>query len=175
MNPIPLTHWPPQYTAIIKWVDNCFTDDEVHEQLSMKFESVFLIESMSGAINERNHHIKIEFLDKNEFMKVWNSGKINLGGQWYSINEYLPSPRILVCNRCNLLDHTKKACINSDVDLYRRCVKPRTNIHEHKECEITCQRCHENHLATDFKCKVINKYRCELIEELKKNIRKECR
>jgi hypothetical protein len=36
----------------------------------MKFESVFLIESMSGAINERNHHIKIEFLDKNEFMKV---------------------------------------------------------------------------------------------------------
>ncbi len=40
---------------------------------------------------------------------------------------------------------------------------------EHKECEIKCLHCQENRLATDYKCKIIDKYRRELIEELKKH------
>jgi hypothetical protein len=111
----------------------------------------------------------VEILDKHEYNKLLNSGKINLGGQLYSVDEYLPSPRILICNRCNLPGHTKKSCRNSDVDLCRRCGKPRTNIQKHKECEIKCLHCQEEHLATDYKCKVIDKYRRELIEELKKH------
>lgn len=75
----------------------------------------------------------------------------------------------LICNRCNLPGHTKKSCRNSVVDLCRRCGKPRITIEEHKECEIKCHHCQENHLATDYKCKIIDKYRRELIEELKKH------
>ncbi|CAF3320914.1 unnamed protein product [Rotaria sp. Silwood2] len=169
INPIPPTHLPPQHTGIIKWVNNSFTDDDVRDELNMKFESLFSIESMHGTINERNRHIKVELLDKNEYDKLLNSGKINLGGQLYSVDEYLPSPRILMCNRCNFPGHTKKLCRNSDVDLCRRCGKPRTNIQEHKECEIKCHHCQENHLATDYKCKIIDNYRRELIDELKRH------
>jgi hypothetical protein len=169
INPIPPTHLPPQHTAIIKWVNNSFTDDDVRDELNMKFESLFSIASMQGTINERNRHIKVEMLNKNEYNKLLNSGKINLGGQLYSVDEYLPAPRILICNRCNLPGHTKKSCRNSDVDLCRRCGKSRTNIEEHKDCEIKCHHCQENHLATDYKCKIIDKYRRELIEELKKH------
>ena len=162
ITPIPPTHLPPQHTAIIKWVNNSFTDDDLRDELNMKFESIFLVESMHATINERNRHIKVEILDKKEYNKLLNSGKINLGGRLFSINEYLPCPRILICNRCNLPGHTKKACRNSDVDICRRCGKPRTNIQEHKECEIKCHHCQENHLATDYKCKIIDKYRNEL-------------
>ncbi len=64
--------------------------------------------------------------DKNEYNKLLNSEKINLGGQLYSVDEYLSAPRILTCNRCNLPGHKKKSCRNSHVDLCRRCGKPRT-------------------------------------------------
>ncbi|CAF4010967.1 unnamed protein product [Rotaria sordida] len=144
INPIPPTRLPPQHTVIIKWVNNLFTDDDISDELNMKFESIFSIESMYGLINEKNRHIKVEILDKKEHMKILNSGKINLGGHLYSVDEFLPSPRILICNRCNLPGHTKKSCRNSDVDICRRC-------------------------ANDYKCKVIEEYRRELIEELKKH------
>ncbi|CAF4475284.1 unnamed protein product [Rotaria magnacalcarata] len=142
IKPIPPIHLPPQHTVIIKWVNNSFTDDDVREELNMKFESLFSIESMQGTMNERNRHIKVEMFNKNECNKLLNSGKVNLGGLMYSADEFLPSPRILICNRCNLSSHTKKTCSNSDVDLCRRC---------------------------DYKCKIIDKYRREMIEELKKH------
>ncbi|CAF3578927.1 unnamed protein product [Rotaria sp. Silwood1] len=169
INPIPPNHLPPLHTVIIKWVNNSFIDDDIRDELNMKFESIFLIESMHGTINEKNRHIKVELLEKKEYIKLLNSGKINLGGQLYSVDEYLPSPRILICNRCNLPGHTKKSCRNSDVDLCRRCGKPRTNIKDHMDCEIKCHHCQEKHLANDYKCTVIDKYRRELIDELKKH------
>ncbi|CAF2957415.1 unnamed protein product [Rotaria sp. Silwood2] len=129
INPIPPNHLPPQHTVIIKWVNNSFIDDDIRDELRMKFER----------------------------------------GQLYSVDEYLPSPRILICNRCNLPGHTKKSCRNLDVDICRRCGKPRTNMKEHMNCEIKCHHCHEKHLANDYKCKVIDKYRRELIEDLKKH------
>ncbi|CAF1306181.1 unnamed protein product [Rotaria sordida] len=169
INPIPPTRLPPQHTVIIKWVNNLFTDDDISDELNMKFESIFSIESMYGLINEKNRHIKVEILDKKEHIKILNSGKINLGGHLYSVDEFLPSPRILICNRCNLPGHTKKSCRNSEVDICRRCGNPRTNIKEHINCEIKCHHCQEKHVANDYKCKVIEKYRRELIEELKKH------
>ncbi|CAF1120850.1 unnamed protein product [Rotaria sp. Silwood1] len=169
INPIPPNHLPPQHTVIIKWVNNSFIDDDIRDELNMKFESIFLIESMHGTMNEKNRHMKVEILEKKEYIKILNSGKINLGGQLYSVDEYLPSPRILICNRCNLPGHTKKSCRNSDVDICRRCGKPRTNIKEQMDCEIKCHHCQEKHLANDYKCKIIDKYRRELIDELKKH------
>ncbi|CAF1235139.1 unnamed protein product [Rotaria sp. Silwood1] len=169
INPIPPNHLPPQHTVIIKWVHNSFTDDDIRDELNMKFESIFFIESMHGTINEKNRHIKVEILEKKEYIKILNSGKINLGGQLYSVDEYLPSPRILICNRCNLPGHTKKSCRNSDVNICRRCGKPRSNVKEHMDCEIKCYHCQEKHLANDYKCKIIDKYRRELIDELKKH------
>ncbi|CAF2202110.1 unnamed protein product [Rotaria magnacalcarata] len=118
----------PQHTVIIKWVNNSFTDDDVREELNMKFESLFSIESMQGTMNERNRHIKVEMFNKKECNKLLNSGKVNLGGLMHSADEFLPSPRILICNRCNLPGHTKKTCSNSDVDLCRRCGL-KTTIH----------------------------------------------
>jgi hypothetical protein len=95
INPIPPIHLPPQHTVIIKWVSNFFTDDDdVRDELNMKFESVFSIVSIQGTITERNRHIKVEMFDKKGYNKLLNNEKINLGGQWYSVNDYLPSPRI---------------------------------------------------------------------------------
>lgn len=102
-------------------------------------------------------------------VNVLNSGKINLGGHLYAVDEYLQSPRIWICNRCNLPGHTKKSCRNSDADLCRRCGKPKSNPNEHKECEIKCHHCQENHLTNDYKCTIIDNCERELIEELKKH------
>ncbi|CAF4329004.1 unnamed protein product, partial [Rotaria sordida] len=93
INPITPTRLPPQHTVIIKWVNNLFIDDDISDELNMKFESIFSIESMYGTINEKNPHIKLEILDKKEHIKILNSGKINLGGHLYSVDEFLPSPR----------------------------------------------------------------------------------
>ncbi|CAF1547104.1 unnamed protein product, partial [Didymodactylos carnosus] len=66
-------HLPPQHIALIKYVKNLVTNDDVKDELNSRFESVFAIDSMSGATNQRSRHVKIEFLQKNEIDSLLNS------------------------------------------------------------------------------------------------------
>ncbi|CAF1544419.1 unnamed protein product, partial [Didymodactylos carnosus] len=67
LQPYPPSHLPPQHTAIIKWVKNSISFDDIKEELEMKYKSLFKMEEMIGTMNERNRHIKIEISDKNEY------------------------------------------------------------------------------------------------------------
>ncbi|CAF1135953.1 unnamed protein product [Didymodactylos carnosus] len=72
-------HLPPQHIVLIKYVKNLVTNDDVKDELNSRFESVFAIDSMSGATNERSRHVKIEFLQKNEIDSLLNSAWTNIG------------------------------------------------------------------------------------------------
>ncbi|CAF4341300.1 unnamed protein product [Didymodactylos carnosus] len=87
----------------------------------------------------------------------------------YTVDEFLPAPKILICNRCNTPGHTENSCKNSTVDICRRCGENRTNLVAHKDCRVKCHHCGGPHEFTDYKCKFIADYRRQLIEELKKH------
>jgi hypothetical protein len=169
LTPHPPSHLPPQHTAILKWINHTITKEDIKEELSSKYESIFSIEEMAGTINNRTRHVKVELLNKKEYNQLLNSGKISIFGHLYDVDEYLPAPKVLICSRCNQPGHTKKTCQNSNFDMCRRCGGDRSNVHEHKECPIKCHHCGEEHISTDYKCKIIDDYRRQLIFELKRH------
>lgn len=169
INPIPPAYLPPQHSIILKWIKNSITDQDIKDELIINYKSLHSISTMNGTLNDRTRHVKIELFDKNEYETLLNVRKINLLGQLYEVDEFLPVPRILICGRCNQPGHTRKTCQNSTFDICRRCGGNRTNIDEHKECPVKCHHCGNNHLSTDYKCPLIEEYRSHLILELKKH------
>ncbi|CAF4668583.1 unnamed protein product, partial [Rotaria sp. Silwood2] len=131
-NPIPPTHLPRQHTIILKWIKNTITDQDIKNELCINYKSIRSISTINDTLNERTRHVTIEFLDKKDYDTLLNSKKINLMGQLYDINEFLPAPKILICRRCNQPGHTKKVCLNSSFDICHCCGGNRTNIEEHK-------------------------------------------
>ncbi|CAF2986698.1 unnamed protein product [Rotaria sp. Silwood2] len=168
-NPIPPTHLPRQHTIILKWIKNTITDQDIKNELCINYKSIRSISTINDTLNERTRHVTIEFLDKKDYDTLLNSKKINLMGQLYDINEFLPAPKILICRRCNQPGHTKKVCLNSSFDICHCCGGNRTNIEEHKECPIKCHHCQAEHLSTDYKCPLIDDYRRQIICELRKH------
>ena len=169
ITPHPPKHFPPKHTAIMKWVDNAMSIDEIKEGLKVQCPSIASVENMMGPMNERNRHIRIEFWDRNEFSTALHNGKINLHGQLFNIDEFIPSPRMLICTRCNCPGHTKKMCQNSKYDMCRRCGEDRSDKEKHSDCTISCHHCGAAHMSTDYKCPKLQEYRRHLIDELRKH------
>ncbi|CAF1304812.1 unnamed protein product [Adineta steineri] len=163
----PPKHLPPQFTAILKWVKNSISFDDIKEEINAKFKSIYLIEEIIRTINDRNRHIRIELSEKQEYISMLNSGKISIFGNSYDVDEYLPSPKILICSKCNQPGHIRKNCQTSRFDICKRCGGDRTNAEEHKNCTIQCHHCKGDHTAIDFKCPFIQEYRRRLIIELR--------
>ncbi|CAF1170016.1 unnamed protein product, partial [Rotaria sp. Silwood1] len=124
---------------------------------------------MNDIYNERTRNVKIGLLDKKDYDTLLSNKTVNLMGQLYDVSEFLPAPQILICGRCNQLGHTKKVCQNSSFDICHRCSGNRTNIDEHKECPIKCHHCGAEHLSTNYKCPLLNNYRKQIINELRKH------
>ena len=89
--------------------------------------------------------------------------------QNFNIDEFLPSPRMLICTRCNWPGHTKKMCQNSKYDMCRRCGDDRSDKEKHSDCTISCHHCGAAHMSTDYKCPMLQEYRRHLIDELRKH------
>ncbi|CAF0986804.1 unnamed protein product [Didymodactylos carnosus] len=70
----PPQHLPPQLTAIIKWLKNSVTLEDLNEELKIKYKSIFNTEEMMGTANDRNRHVRIEMCDRNEFISLVNGG-----------------------------------------------------------------------------------------------------
>lgn len=166
--PHPPKHLPPQHTAILKWVKNSISFGDLKDELKIKYNSLFLIEEIMGTINDRNRHLRIELLDKKEHNDMLNSGKISIFGQLYEVEEFLPSPKLLICSKCNQPGHVRNNCKIASFDICRRCGDDRNNNDNHKECSINCHHCKGDHVSTDYKCPFIQEYRRRLIIELRK-------
>ncbi|CAM4833802.1 unnamed protein product [Rotaria magnacalcarata] len=169
INPIPPVHLPYQHTIILKWIKHEITDQDINDELIVNYKSLHSISTMNGTLNERTRHVKIELLEKKDYETILNNKKINLTGQLYEVDEFLPAPRILICGKCNKPGHTKKACQSSLFDICRRCGGDRSKIEEHKQCHIKCHHCGAAHMSTDYKCPILDDYRRQLISELKKH------
>ncbi|CAF1186559.1 unnamed protein product [Rotaria magnacalcarata] len=169
ITPHPPNHLPVQHTAILKWVKNSISFNDLKDEIKNKYNSLFLIEEIMGTINDRNRHIRIELLDKKEYNAMLNSGKISIFGQLYDIDEFLPSPKLLICSKCNQPGHVKSYCKSASFDICRRCGNDRNNNDNHKECKINCHHCKGDHVSTDYKCPFIQEYRRRLIIELRKH------
>ncbi|CAF4496543.1 unnamed protein product [Rotaria sp. Silwood2] len=146
---------------------NTITNDEIKEELEIKYKSIYALENIIGTLNLRNRHVRIDLQDEKEYNKILRSGKLTIFGQLIECDEYLPAPKILICSKCNSPEHTKQRCLNSKIELCRRCGQDRNDNNDHKSCEIKCHHCGGAHTSTDYFCPVIQKFRYELINELK--------
>ncbi|CAF4741809.1 unnamed protein product, partial [Rotaria socialis] len=153
---------------MLKFIDNTIIFDDIKTHVKEKLKSVYTMEEMMGTMNYRSRHIRIDLLSKDEYKSVLNSGKIALGGHLYDVDEYLPSPRILICNKRNSPGHLKKNC-KSIIELCKRCGNDRNDGADHKNCNIKRHHCSENHEAASFKCAWISKFRQDLLLKLKEN------
>ncbi|CAF3794175.1 unnamed protein product [Rotaria sordida] len=169
IKPNPPAHLPPQHVVILKWVRNSIADNDIREELNMTYKSIHSISTMNGTLNDRTRHVKIELLDKTEYELILNNKKISLMGQMFDVAEFLPAPKILICGRCNKPGHTKRICQNSTFDICRRCGGDRSNAEAHNDCQIKCHHCGGQHISTDYKCPLMEEFRRELINELKKH------
>ncbi|CAF0990987.1 unnamed protein product [Rotaria sordida] len=120
-------------------------------------------------INDRNRHLRIELLDKKKYNAMINSGKISIFGQLYDIDEFLSSPKLLICSKCNQRGHVKHNFKSSSFDICRGCGDDRSNNDNHKECKINCHHCKGDHVSTGYKCPFIQEYRRRLTIELRKH------
>ena len=124
---------------------------------------------MPGTVNGKNRHVKVELLNDEEYEIMLNIGKSSLFGHLIDVDEFLPAPKLLICGRCSQPGHAKKTCQDSTYDLCRRCGGDRTNPENRKECHILCHRCGSDHVSTNYRCKLIDSYRRQLINERRIN------
>ena len=159
---------PARNAIIIKFIDNNVSIEEVRVCVKEKLRSVYMIQEMLGTITYRSRHVRIDLLSMEEYNSVLNSGKFVVKGHLYDVDEYLPSPKILICNKCNTPGHVKNNC-KSSMKICRRCGKDRNDGTNHKACHIKCHHYNGEHEATSYKCPTIMKFREELMGKLKKN------
>lgn len=164
--PVPPIHLPPQHSIICKFVPNTITYEEVVDALSEVCLSKFYATEMKGSITNKSRHMRINISEKNEVSKILNSGIFPIGGYLIEVHEFLPPPKIIVCNRCNSPGHIKKEC-KLTYDKCRRCGTDKSKG-DHLQCQIKCHHCNGDHIATDYQCTVITNYRKELINELRR-------
>ncbi|CAF4676290.1 unnamed protein product, partial [Rotaria socialis] len=167
ISPHPSKHLPPQRSVILKWIKNSISCNELKEELEIKFKSIHSIVDIIGTLSTRNRHLRIDFQDETEYNTILNSGKVSIYGQLIDCDEYFPAPKLLICSKCNTPGHTRKACVNSKVDLCKRCGKDRNDKEDHNLCEIRCHHCDGPHTSTDYSCLFIQEYRRELVLELR--------
>ncbi|CAF1580902.1 unnamed protein product [Adineta ricciae] len=163
---IPPKRLPPQCSVIFKFVPNDITTEELEEEIKTKYQSAFTIVEMRGSRTSRNRHIRLDLMDHNEYMRILNSGVFAIAGQLIETSEFLAPPRLLICSKCNTPGHIKKNC-KINCDTCRRCGGDGAQG-DHVTCNIQCHHCKGEHEATSFKCPLINEFRCQLIEQLKK-------
>ncbi|UJR17594.1 hypothetical protein I4U23_004490 [Adineta vaga] len=98
---------PPQFTVVIKFVNNNIETDDIREVLKNKYNSTFTVENMLGGMRMNNRHIRADFTDKKDYESILNCAVIGIQGQLFDVDEYLPAPKILICTKCNIPGHTK--------------------------------------------------------------------
>jgi hypothetical protein len=163
--PNPPKRLPPQRSVILKYVPNDIIIDDIQNEISIKYQSLFNIEEMRGTIGGKSRHIRIDLSAHDEYMRILNGGVLAIGGQLIEVSEFLAPPRLLICSRYNTPGHIKKECKN-EFDLCRRCGDNRSQG-DHKECIIKCHHCNGDHESTSFKYPLIADFRKELIIKLK--------
>ncbi len=53
----------------------------------------------------------------------------------FSVVEYLPPPKILICTKCHTPEHVEKEC-QSNIDICRRCGNDKNSGSDHIECSL---------------------------------------
>lgn len=166
IRPDPPKRLPPQNTIVIKFMPNEIHTNEIKDELTNIYPSIFSVEDMLGTMRSKCRHIRVEFCQRSDYAKLMDDGKVGLQGQIFEVEEYLPPPKILICNKCHIPGHTKKAC-QSSINICRRCGMDRNNGNNHAECPLKCYHCSGTHQATDYKCPIIIKFRQDLLIRLK--------
>lgn len=158
---------PPQFTVVIKFVNNNIEIDDLRETLKNKYNSTFTVENMLGGIRMNNRHVRVDFGDKKDYESILNSGVVGVQGQLFDVDEYLPAPKILICTKCIIPGHTKKQC-QSSIERCRRCGGDRQDCGDHKSCQIKCQHCGSTeHCSNDYRCPSLLDFRRRIISELR--------
>ncbi|CAF1526537.1 unnamed protein product [Adineta ricciae] len=163
--PVKPNHLPPQNSIVLKFIPNYITNDEIQDTLTKHMESIYKIEEMKGSKTGKHRHVRIELKSSKEYEQLLKNGGIPIDGQIIEAEEFLAPPRLLICNKCNDPGHTRKNCY-AKYDICRRCGKDRTTG-EHNKCTIKCHRCQENHMSTDYNCRVMMEFRLALIRKLR--------
>ncbi|CAF0961272.1 unnamed protein product [Didymodactylos carnosus] len=159
---------PVQNSVIIKFVPTSISKDDVLDEVKSRFSSIFMTNEMKGSTRSSARHIRVIFKQQNEYKKILYEGRIVIQGLVLDVDEYLPPPKILICMKCNLPGHIKKAC-QAPYSICRRCGQDKDNGDNHTECVIQCHHCRGNHISTDYKCPTIVNFRKNLLDKLKNN------
>ncbi|CAF4526172.1 unnamed protein product [Didymodactylos carnosus] len=101
---------PVQNSVIIKFVPTSISKDDVLDEMKSRFSSIFMANEMKESTRTSARHIRVIFKQQNEYKKILYEGRIVIQGLVLNVDEYLPPPKILICMKCNLLGHIKKAC-----------------------------------------------------------------
>ncbi|CAF3094233.1 unnamed protein product [Rotaria sp. Silwood2] len=159
---------PAQNSVVIKFVPTTISKDDVLDEMKPRFSSIFMVNEMIGTARSSTRQIRVIFKQQNEYAKILYDGRIVIQGLVLDVDEYLPPPKILICTKCNLPGHIKKAC-QASFAICRRCGQDKENGDSHTECAIRCQHCGGNHISTDYKCPTIVNFRKNLLDKLKNN------
>ncbi|CAF4401648.1 unnamed protein product [Rotaria sp. Silwood2] len=74
-------HLPPQCSVIIKGVPNTFSIDDVKNEITNKYKSMYSIGELVGTNNGRTRYLRLDLTDTNEYKQLLNSGIICIEGQ----------------------------------------------------------------------------------------------
>ncbi|CAF4053600.1 unnamed protein product, partial [Rotaria magnacalcarata] len=165
LSPSKPKHLPCKRSLIMKYVPNYITIDEIQSEVNLKIDTLFNIEELNGSKTTKNRHVRIEIKSQMEYEKLLKQDVMTIDGHLIEIYEFLAPPKLLLCSKCNEPGHLRKYC-KLGYDVCKRCGDDRSNGN-HIECKISCHRCKENHLSTDYKCQFLIEYRRSLLYQLK--------
>ncbi|CAF1433284.1 unnamed protein product, partial [Didymodactylos carnosus] len=156
---------PPQYSIIIKFVNNNLSVQDIKEELTTSYSSIYIIEELNGSKSNKNRHVRVDMKSKEDYNKIMNGSVVITHGQCFNVNEFLQVPKLLLCSRCNGPGHIKKIC-KSPMEICRRYGKNRRDGEDHTECVVKCHYCQGERISTNYQYPVLADYRFKLVTEL---------
>jgi len=99
------TKLPSKQTIIMKSIDNFISLNDVENAFNERFEGVFSVEDLSGVKSYISRHIRADLLSTDEYHDILNTGRFAIDGQLFMVEEFLPTPKVLICHKCFIPGH----------------------------------------------------------------------
>ncbi|CAF1222936.1 unnamed protein product [Didymodactylos carnosus] len=84
-------NFPAQFSVIVKKVPYEISIDDVRNEFSTKYLSIFVVEELLSSRRDRTRHIRIDLTSKDECETLLNAGEISIQGLLHDVDEYFPA------------------------------------------------------------------------------------
>ncbi|CAF4177849.1 unnamed protein product [Didymodactylos carnosus] len=159
---------PEQFTLVVRYVPQTFSIKQVEDEVKLSAKSAANFRRIVYSYERSTHDYRFTVSDLNEHKGLLALERIGIGNLIRPITQYLPANKLTYCTKRWKIGHTKDQC---DQSIFRCkiCLQElNPNHNEVYNKQPSYAQCGLNHQSLNPVCAVIQQYRSDLNNAVKK-------